>query len=322
MKTHLLLSLVFAALAFTGTSLADTPSTQEPMSPPAAAAETSSGAEVSEEVSEEKQYEAWAEELWASLDRQTGTIQLPKAVATLQVPEDFYYLSPADAQKVLVDVWGNPPGEETLGMLFPANMTPFDEDAWAVTVEYEEDGYVSDEDADSIDYGDLLKQMREDTAAASEYRVEQGYETIELVGWAANPYYDKATHKLHWAKEIKFGDAPVNTLNYNIRVLGRKGVLLLNFIASIEQKELIERNLDSVLAMAEFDDGARYADFDPDLDKVAAYGLAALVGGKVLAKTGMLALALVFLKKFGIYIVLALGVFGRKLLGRKKTGAE
>ena len=207
-------------------------------------------------------------------------------------------------------------------MLFPANMTPFDEDAWAVTVEYEEDGYVSDEDADSIDYGDLLKQMREDTAAASEYRVEQGYETIELVGWAANPYYDKATHKLHWAKEIKFGDAPVNTLNYNIRVLGRKGVLLLNFIASIEQKELIERNLDSVLAMAEFDDGARYADFDPDLDKVAAYGLAALVGGKVLAKTGMLALALVFLKKFGIYIVLALGVFGRKLLGRKKTGAE
>ncbi len=260
---------------------------------------------------------AWAKSVWDSLDRQTGIIKLPNAVATLNVPENFYYLGPQDAEKVLSEVWGNPPGQETMGMLFPADMTPFDSAAWAVTIEYEEDGYVSDADADEIDYADLLKQMKSDTQYASDERIKQGYEGIELIGWAANPYYDAASHKLHWAKEIKFGTQQINTLNYNIRVLGRKGVLVLNFIAGMDQKALIESNLDSVLAIAEFDQGARYSDFNPDIDKVAAYGLGALVAGKVIAKTGFFVLALAFLKKFGVLVLiggwaLLKGLFSRK----------
>lgn len=273
------------------------------------------------EMSEEDQYLLWAMNLWSSMNRQTGEIKLPGAGAILQVPENFYYLNPEDAEKVLVDVWGNPPGQNTLGMIFPADVTPFEENSWAVTIEYEQDGYVSDDDADSLDYQDLLKQMKEDTAAASEERVAMGYETLELVGWASPPFYDKGTHKLHWAKELKFGDAEENTLNYNIRVLGRKGILVLNFIAGMGQKEVIEQNLDAVLAMAEFDQGSRYADFNPDIDEVAAYGLGALVAGKVLAKTGMLAIILVFLKKFGVYILIGLGFLARKLFSRSKPKA-
>jgi len=188
-----------------------------------------------------------------------------------------------------------------------------------VTIEYDEDGYVSDEDADDIDYTELLDQMREGTAEASAERVQQGYEPIELVGWASPPYYDKAAHKLHWAKEIRFGEQPENTLNYNIRVLGRKGVLILNFIAGMSQKEMIDSKLDAVLSMAEFDQGSRYEDFDPDIDTVAAYGLGALVAGKVAAKTGLLAAALLFLKKFGIIVVAGVaGVFGK--IFKRKTG--
>jgi len=295
MTIRLLFTLLLLSLSFT--THADEPD--------AAAAE-----------SEEDQYMAWAMNLWSSLDRKTGDVQLPGAAATLHVPDTFYYLNPEDAEKVLVEVWGNPPGQDTLGMLFPADMTPFDDGSWAVTIEYEEDGYVSDEDADSLDYTDLLKQMKKDTAEASKERVKQGYETIELVGWASPPFYEKDSHKLHWAKELKFGEAPDHTLNYNIRVLGRKGVLVLNFIAGMEQKEVIDQNLDAVLAMAEFEQGSRYADFNPDMDKVAAYGLGALVAGKVLAKTGMLAMALVLLKKFGVYLVLGLGVLSRKLFRR------
>jgi len=236
----------------------------------------------------------------------------------LDVPDSFYYLSPKDAEIVLVDVWGNPPQQNTLGMLFPADMTPFDQHAWAVTIEYEEDGYVSDEDADDIDYSDLLEQMQSDTDFASQERVKQGYEPIELIGWAATPYYDSVSHKLHWAKEIKFGQDELNTLNYNIRVLGRKGVLVLNFIAGIDQKDLIETQLDSVLAIAEFDTGSTYTDFDPDLDEVAAYGIGALVAGKLAAKAGLLAGGLVLLKKFGIFLVIGIGAFLRKIFGKKE----
>jgi len=274
------------------------------------------------EQTEEEKYQQWAEELWNSLNRMTGEIKLPDAVATLNVPEGFYYLSPKDAEKVLVDVWGNPPGQKTLGMLFPADSTPFDLNAWAVTVEYEEDGYVSDADAHEINYSDLLEQMKSDTLLVSEERVKQGYGAIELVDWAAQPFYDAESHKLHWAKEIKFGDSSINTLNYNIRILGRKGVLVLNFIAQIDQKALIEEKLSTVLALADFDQGAQYSDFDPDLDKVAAYGLGALVAGKIIAKTGFIAAALIFLKKFGVIFVIAIGALLKRLFTRKKAQEE
>lgn len=270
------------------------------------------------DLSEEAQYLVWAAQTWESLDRQTGEIMLPDARATLTVPENFYYLNPTDAQTVLVDIWGNPPSELTHGMLFPADMTPFDTESWAVTIEYEEDGYVSDDDADEIDYSDLLKQMQEDTRYASKERVKQGYPAIELVGWAAQPYYDAASHKLYWAKEISFEGDDLNTLNYNIRVLGRKGVLVLNFIAGMDQKTVIDSNLDTVLAMAEFNDGARYGDFNPDIDQVAAYGLGALVAGKVLTKAGFFALILVFLKKFGVFIVVGAAALMRGIFGGKK----
>ena len=261
--------------------------------------------------------EAWAKKLWDSLDRKTGEIKLDNGVATLKVPDEFYFLNPADAEKVLHDVWGNPPGSEVLGMLMPANTTPFDRDSWAVTIKYEEDGHVSDEDADKINYDDLLAEMKEDTKAESKERVKQGYDSVELVGWASKPYYDAISHKMHWAKEFKIGNTNENTLNYNLRVLGRKGVLVLNFIAGMNQKAVIDANLDKVMAIAEFDQGSTYKDFDPSIDKIAAYGLGALVAGKVLAKTGFFIAALLVLKKFGVVLLVGIGAFLRKFFGKK-----
>ena len=272
---------------------------------------------------EEQKYVEWAQGIWDSLDRQTGDIKLAGEVATLKVPDNFYYLSPADAEKVLVEVWGNPPGATNLGMLFPEQYTPFDSDAWGVTVDYEEEGYVSDENADSIDYDELLAQMKSDVDESSEQRVQQGYESISLLGWAERPHYDSGAKKMYWAKELAFGTEQEHTLNYNIRVLGRKGVLVLNFIAGMPQLQEINRNLNPVMAMANFDTGHRYEDFDPDLDEVAAYGIGALVAGKVLAKTGFLAVALLALKKFWIVgAVAAYGLFKAFFRRRKNSSSE
>ncbi|MBO9489463.1 DUF2167 domain-containing protein [Endozoicomonas sp. G2_1] len=281
--------------------------------------ETQDASVSQQSLTEQEKYQQWATELWQSLQPTTGEVKLPGAVATLNVPDNFYYLSPEDTDKVLVEIWGNPPGQNTLGMLFPSGMTPFDAESWGVTIEYEQDGYISDKDADDINYSELLTQMKLDTQRSSEERVKQGYPAIELVGWAEQPYYDKDSHKLHWAKEVRFEGYEQNTLNYNIRVLGRRGVLVLNFIANMEQKPLIDSNLESVLALAEFDEGSRYSDFDPDVDKVAAYGLGALVAGKVLAKSGFFAAALIFLKKFGVFIVIGIAALAKKLFVRKAS---
>ncbi|HZD53576.1 MAG TPA: DUF2167 domain-containing protein [Woeseiaceae bacterium] len=280
--------------------------------PPIGAAEEGDEAGLTDE---EQQQLAQMQAFWDSLDRQTGTIVLGDDLATLTVPEDFYFLNGEDAERVLVDVWGNPPGQDVLGMLFPAEYTPFDAQSWAVTVDYTEEGHVSDEDAAAIDYDELLSDMQDGVRDENPGRIDAGYEPIELLGWAEPPHYDPASRKLYWAKELRFGESPDTTLNYEIRALGRTGVLGMTFIAATSQLEEINAERESVLAMAEFSSGKRYEDFDSNIDEVAAYGIGALIAGKVAAKAGLFAAAAVLLKKVGIFILLGLAALGRKLKG-------
>ncbi len=130
---------------------------------------------------EEAEYVARAQALWESLSPQKGEIVLPGGFATIDVPDRYFYLNPTDTATVLEDVWGNPPGGTTLGMLMPQQYTAFDNNSWAVTIEYVEDGYVSDEDAHEIDYSDLLEKMQKETRQSSKARAEAGYGTVELV---------------------------------------------------------------------------------------------------------------------------------------------
>lgn len=274
-----------------------------------------------EQLSEEEQraqYEAWAQNFLESLTMKTGTIKLQDGLARLDLTDDFYYLSAADGKQVLEEAWGNPPSDGGLGMVFPAQYTPLNPATWGVTITFEEMGYVEDDDAGDIDYDDLLTEMKADMKEANEWRLQEGYQPIELVGWAAHPYYDVQAKKLHWAKELKFGTSDVNTLNYNVRVLGRRGVLVLNFIASMDQLSEIEAAIPTVIAMTNFEQGNTYAEFDPDLDEVAAVGVAGLIAGKVLAKSSILVGGLLLLKKFWFVLIAAFVGLGKLFKGRKK----
>jgi uncharacterized membrane-anchored protein len=256
------------------------------------------------------------------LKYQHGEIDLPGGLAKLNVPAEFKFLDRNDAEAVLVKLWHNPPSTDSIGMLLPADKSPLDEDCWAVTISYADDGYVKDDDAAKINYDDLLKKMQAAARESSAKRVEQGYPSIELVGWAAPPRYDAQTHKLYWAKEIKFGDSPDNTLNYNIRILGRRGVLVLNVIAGINQLCQVEASAPQILAMVNFNQGNRYSDFDPKIDKVATYGIAALVAGGIAAKLGFFKLLWVFIlaaKKFIIIGFVAVVAWLKRLFGRGKS---
>ncbi|WP_088342637.1 MULTISPECIES: DUF2167 domain-containing protein [Rhodomicrobium] len=243
-----------------------------------------------------------------SLDYQDGAVTLGDSGVRLNVPRGFYYLSPEHSRRVIVDAWGNPPGagDGVLGMVLPSSRTPV-EDGWGAIVRFEADGYVSDADAASINYDELLKQMQDASVESSQERVKQGFPSVRLVGWASPPYYDPATHKLHWAKEIEFGGTPAHTLNYDVRALGRKGVLEMRFVGGMEQLAEIKAVIPTVLAMPEFTVGARYEDYLPGTDTVAAYGIGALIAGKAASKAGLLVLALAVLKKGWVVIVLALG---------------
>lgn len=262
-----------------------------------------------------------AEEFNASLKFESGKIDLPNGIATLDLPPTFHYLNPDDSERVLVNAWGNPPGGKTLGMIFPVDVSPVSQDSWGIVITYEEDGHVSDEDADQIKYDELLKDMQASTEESNEERKKQGYSPVSLVGWAEAPSYDKANHKLYWAQELAFGDSQEHTLNYNIRVLGRKGVLVLNAVAGLSQIGTIKAEMPKVLAATDFKAGNSYGDFNSSTDKVAAYGIAALVAGGVAAKLGFFAKLFALLIAFKKIILVGLIAFGagiKKFFGKKK----
>lgn len=261
-----------------------------------------------------------ATEALPTLRYQHGTITLPGDFAQLEVPPSFGYVGPDQASQVL-EAWGNPPGQSTLGMLFPSNQDPFSEAGWGVVITYDEDGYVSDEDAGEIDYDELLVDMQDDTQEANEARAKAGYEKVELVGWAEPPHYEAQQHKMFWAKALKFGDNTGETLNYNIRVLGRRGVLVLNAVASMGQLTPVKTGMNEVLTFASFTEGNRYQDYKPGIDKAAQYGLAALVAGGVATKTGLfkgLLAALLAGKKFVVLGLIALGAVLKRLFSGKQ----
>lgn len=262
-----------------------------------------------------------AEEFVAGLKFREGDIAVPKAHARFQLKPEFRYLEQADARRVLEDLWGNPPDESVLGLIVPRKPDLLADDSWAVVVTYSDEGYVSDEDAAKIDYDRMLTEMKQSTREENSARKEAGYGTVDLVGWAVPPRYDGSAKKLYWAKELSFDGNAEHTLNYDIRVLGRHGYLSLNAVAGMSELAQVQKGMQDLLPMTEFDSGARYADFNASTDKVASYGLAALVGGGLAAKAGLFAKIGLVLAKFWKLLlvgVVAIGAGLRRMFGGKK----
>ncbi len=264
------------------------------------------------------------EEFEAKLGYQTGTITLKDGIATIRLPESFRFIGPEGSRRLLTEGWGNPGGaaDGVLGMLIPAGVSPLAAEGWGVIITYEEEGYVGDSDAASIDYTKMLKEMQDATVAANAARQKQGFQPATLVGWAEPPSYNASTHKLYWAKELAFGSSPGHTLNYNIRILGRRGVLVLNAVATMDQIRTIHDQSADILAAVDFNQGHRYTDFLPGKDKAATYGITGLIVGAAAAKVGffkLLWVGILAFKKLIIAGFIGLGAALKRFFRRETT---
>jgi uncharacterized membrane-anchored protein len=264
------------------------------------------------------------QQLDARLVYKTGKVEVGDGLATIDLGSGFRFLDPEQTERVLVEGWGNPPGNKTLGMIVPSAHSPLADQGWGAILTFDEDGYVDDDGAETIDYAKLLKEMQEAAEKENPDRVKQGYEAVRLVGWAEPPHYDKASHKIYWAKDLQFGEGG-RTLNYNIQVLGRRGVLVLNAVAGIDQLPTIRASMQELLPAVTFQEGHRYTDYLPGKDKAASYGVAALVAGTLAAKTGLfkgLLAGLLAFKKGIIVGVAALGAYVRKRFRRDRDESD
>ncbi len=218
--------------------------------------------------------------LIASFEWRAGTIILEDGVASLNLAPSHKFLHYDQAYHLLVEVWNNPPGltEGLAGVVIPADAGVYD-DRPAYLIYHEWSGYISDTEAQSIDYDAKLKDMIRADSADNEQRRALGYDGLQLIGWAKAPYYDPERKALHWAKEMVSDRSELNVLNYNVKLLGRRGILTVNAITTMDHLDAVQDELPAILEMLRYNDGYRYDQFDPRTDSRSDTSLSALIDG-------------------------------------------
>ena len=239
-----------------------------------------------------------------------------KGIADLQVPDGFMFIGAKETQQIL-EANGNHTSGDELGLLAPASQ------AWFVVFQFSRVGFVKDDDKDKLDQDKLLKSIQEGTEAGNRYREKAGVPALHVTGWEFPPRYNEDTHNLEWA--IRAESEGRQVINYNTRLLGRKGVMEVNLVIKPDLLADATPEYQALLKDYSYKPGERYAEYRQG-DKLAKYGLAALITGgaaAVAVKTGLFATLVLLVKKAWKLVVLGVAAviawFKRLITGGRKN---
>jgi len=239
-------------------------------------------------------------------------------LAEFTVPAGCRYTD-ADGARMFLVLTENPPNGREQGLLLcgyipgesgtesSSTDSATSQKPWFVVFSFDPSGYVRDDDKKELDATRILTAIRAGTEAANELRRKQGWEVLTIEGWIRPPYYDSATHNLTWSTKASTPSSGAS-VNHSVRLLGRRGVLHADLVAEPDQLDGIVGTFDGLIATTKFLPGHKYSEWRKG-DKVAAYGLTALVAGGA----GVAASKLGVFGKIGKFFVL-LAIKLKKLL--------
>jgi len=213
------------------------------------------------------------------------TAPIGTSLAQIELSESYVFLD-ADGTRKFMEATQNPVSGIEMATVMPTDP----EQEWFLIFEYEPVGYVSDDEKDSLDADAMLASIREGTEAANEERRRRGWGTMTIVGWQEEPFYDWETNNLTWSIIGEAGGT--ENVNRTIKLLGRHGVMTATLVSSPEMLQLAAALTDTLLTEYAYIPGSTYAEYVPGTDKLATYGLTALVvggGAAALIKSGLLA---------------------------------
>ena len=240
---------------------------------------------------------------------QRGPTEVSMAsIAQLKVPAGFMFADAADTKR-LMEALQNPISGKESGFIAPENMD------WFAVFEYEDTGYIKDDEKNSLDADAILKSIRDATEKSNELRRSKGWAAMNITGWQTPPTYNSTTHNLEWA--ITGDSAGQQVVNYQTRILGRGGVMRVVLVASPTDMTAAMPQYRTLLSQFSYKPGSNYAEFKPG-DKIAKYGLSALVVGgaaAVAVKAGIFK----WLGKLLIPLGVGIAAFFKRLFGRKKS---
>ena len=228
--------------------------------------------------------------------------------ATLQLPAGMTFIKKDVANKIM-EAYGNGSDPDRYGIIMG-------DEGWFADLNYVDSGHIKDDDAQQLKGDKIMKMMKDAEKEGNKSRRERGVPELYLDGWAQEPSYDSTNHRLIWAVKVHSSNDPSPTINYSIIALGRKGMMGMTIVNSEDKLNEIKTSANELLAAITFKDGNRYSDFNPTTDKIAEYGLTALVAGGLAAKKfGLFAIIGAFILKFAKIFAIA-GV--ALLVGLKK----
>ena len=238
------------------------------------------------------------------------------SMATVNVPEGFMFTG-AQGTKMFMEATQNPVDGNELGVILKPGQT-----GWFVVFSFNDIGYVKDDEKDSLDANEILAGLKSGNEAANKERRERGWGTLNIIGWEKPPFYDTRTNNLTWSIKAQSDDSV--SANYSVRLLGRGGVMNADLVLGVEDLPTAVPEFDQILTGFSFTPGNKYAEFRSG-DKIATYGLTALVAGGVGAaalKSGLLAK---FWKLIVVGVVAVVGALRKalsSLFGKKSDAPE
>jgi uncharacterized membrane-anchored protein len=205
------------------------------------------------------------------------------SMAALAIPAGYRFTAGPGTIKMM-EAYGNLTSGSELAYIAPEDM------GWFAVFEFDDCGYVKDDEKGKLDADKILKQMKEGQALANEELSKRGMATLQVLGWQTPPFYNPQTNNLEWAMRLQGSDG-VQTINYKTKLLGRRGVMDVVLVCDESQLSTVIPEYQKLLTGYSFTKDENYASFTKG-DKVAEYGLTGLIlGGGLLAaaKTGLLA---------------------------------
>ena len=187
--------------------------------------------------------------------------------ATIKLDGNLGFLDAANTSEFLT-LQGNLPSTDTFTVAAP-------DLRWFAIFSFLDEGYVKDDE--KIDADALLKTMKENNLASQEERKRHKLPPLFLEGWAIPPRYDPATRRLEWATMLRT-ETGHKTVNFSTKILGRRGHMDVVLVSSPEDLEQDIVAFKNSLRGFDYIAGERYSEWTQG-DKVAAYGLGALVLG-------------------------------------------
>jgi uncharacterized membrane-anchored protein len=242
--------------------------------------------------------------------------------ATLGLPGGETFVPAAETNRIM-QVLGNGTNPNRYGLI--VSNAPGAQ--WLIILSWVKEGYVRDGDAKEWQPDALLESLRDGTERGNTERLAGGLPAVDVVGWVEPPAYDGAAHRLVWSLLLRDRDASAarpQTVNYNTYALGRDGYFSLDLVTTADHVAEDKGAVKQLLAALNYVSGKRYDDFNASTDKVATYGLAALIGAVAVKKLGMLALfAAFFVKiwKVGMLVLLGAGAAVRRAFKRRNPPA-